>query len=844
MEFPNGMTVSRFQPKPGWQREIERDASGRITAVVWSGGKIEPAEYEDFFFIARTPQETGKLAFKAYQSYEGGETVEWVNDAEPRPAPAVTIRAAAAPLHGRQSQHRESGSGAGRGGAAAGAAAALPAPPRPPGRPPPPPGARLRHLPAPAAAQNGGSDLPLFAALVAVALALLATAMAGVALSRGAADFLRAPGHQAHRCIARSGFLHTPIWQPEPAPRRGAASRPGRSPFPVTRAGRALWRRPRASGATARALAAPPLAWPWPCMLAFLPLSPRPSSRTPSWWGPSPADGEVLQRAPERVQLFFSEPIERDFFALEVYTANRERVDRRDARIPPTNVQSLEATLVDTGPGIYTVVWRALSIDGHVVRGVFSYSVGVPGQAAGTAVLPAGWEERGAPFALGAAVRWLTYLAVAVLVGGFAFLPLVLAPALSGSVTAERALQRATRRFLWLAWPAVALLLLLTLVALVLQAVDASGGTVGEVFGGRAITRLLSGTKYGALWLGRAFLVAGLLFAVMAAALAGSAGPGPAPGGLGRSGDRRRAAAGARRDRARQRRHPRHLALRRRRLGAPPGRGPLGGGAGAAGPGPPRRARRSRTRPPAGRDRRHRAPLLGPGHGVRRRRDRHRGLRRGDPRPPLGGPGGHRLRRRPLRQAAAPAPPAGAGGGEPPPPPAPLRPPGRRRRGPTRRRRGHGHGRGDVERPQDAAGRRLFRRIVGAEVLLAVLLLGVTGILTGLPPASTAPGEGQPVRETARAGDLSVTLAVDPNQAGSNSFQVSVTDSRGVPVAAERVAAGAEPPGHGDGRPRGADGARRGRALRGQRGLPEHGRALAGLGAPAPPRRPGRGRRD
>ena len=95
MEFPNGMTVSRFQPKPGWQREIERDTSGRITGVVWSGGKIEPAEYEDFFFIARTPQETGKLAFKAYQTYEGGETVEWVNDAEPRPAPAMTIRAAA-----------------------------------------------------------------------------------------------------------------------------------------------------------------------------------------------------------------------------------------------------------------------------------------------------------------------------------------------------------------------------------------------------------------------------------------------------------------------------------------------------------------------------------------------------------------------------------------------------------------------------------------------------------------------------------------------------------------------------------------------------------------------------
>jgi uncharacterized protein YcnI len=186
MEFPNGMTVSRFQPKPGWQREIERDASGRITAVVWSGGKIEPAEYEDFYFIARTPQETGKLAFKAYQSYEGGETVEWVNDAEPRPAPAMTIRAAAPSTTTNPSIENPgqapaaAGAAAGAAGAAATARATTPAGATAPAAAP-----VAGSFTAPAAAQNGGSDLPLFAALVAVALALLATAMAAVALSRG-----------------------------------------------------------------------------------------------------------------------------------------------------------------------------------------------------------------------------------------------------------------------------------------------------------------------------------------------------------------------------------------------------------------------------------------------------------------------------------------------------------------------------------------------------------------------------------------------------------------------------------------------------------------------------------
>ena len=556
--------------------------------------------------------------------------------------------------------------------------------------------------------------------------------------------------------------------------------------------------------------------------------------------GAAPADGEVLQRAPDRVQLFFSEPIERDFYALEVYTANRQRVDRRDARIPPTNVQSLEASLVDTGPGIYTVVWRVLSIDGHVVRGVYSYSVGVPGQAAGTAVLPAGWEERGAPFALGAAVRWLTYLCVAVLVGGFAFLPLVLGPAvdgagLSGSPVAERALQRATRRFLWLAWPAVVLLLVLTLLALVLQAADATGAAVGEVFGGRAITRLLTGTKYGALWLSRAFLVAGLLFAVMAASLVGSSGLGPrlvAWGG---------AATGAALLLVLS--ATGHASAVTRNTWLSVGADWVHLLAGALWVGG---LVQLALALPAALDTLEPAPRRAVIAGTVRRfsvlalvcvgavigtgvyagvihvprwealADTAYGAALSGklllllPLLALGAVNLILLRPRFARQA-------GAGGGQP--------------------------GAATAERAQDTSGRRLFRRIVGAEVLLAVLVLGVTGILTGLPPASTAPGEGQPVRETARAGDLSVTLAVDPNQAGSNSFQVSVTNFRGVPVR-RAGRPGAESPGHGDGRPRGAAGARRGRALRGQRGLPEYGRTLAGGGAPAPRRYPGGGRRE
>lgn len=244
-------------------------------------------------------------------------------------------------------------------------------------------------------------------------------------------------------------------------------------------------------------------------------LTPRVALAHAELVGSTPEVGATLQSAPATVRLSFTEPIERDFFALEVYAADRQRVDRRNARIPPDSVQALEVSPGDLGPGIHTVVWRILSIDSHVVRGVFTFSVGVPGQAAGTATLPPGLEAGGTPFPLGATVRWLTFLAVSVLTGGFAFAPLVLWPALGATgVAGPPAAQRATRRFLWVAWPAAGALLVLSLAALLLQGADASGQPLGEVLGGRAASRLLSGTKYGALWLARAGAVVALLFAV------------------------------------------------------------------------------------------------------------------------------------------------------------------------------------------------------------------------------------------------------------------------------------------------------------------------------------------
>jgi uncharacterized protein YcnI len=109
VEVPEGFLLSGVQPVPGWEHAFEEDR-GVVTAVTFSGGEIRPREFQQFLVQAQAPEEPGGYPWKAIQTYENGNVVEWTGppDAE-EPASVVEVVSGAA---GGQESSSESQSGA------------------------------------------------------------------------------------------------------------------------------------------------------------------------------------------------------------------------------------------------------------------------------------------------------------------------------------------------------------------------------------------------------------------------------------------------------------------------------------------------------------------------------------------------------------------------------------------------------------------------------------------------------------------------------------------------------------------------------------------------------------
>jgi copper transport protein len=243
--------------------------------------------------------------------------------------------------------------------------------------------------------------------------------------------------------------------------------------------------------------------------------------------GSSPSRGKHLQRAPERVELHFSEPVEVSFGAVRVYNAGGERVDTGPTSHPGGRADLVGVKLRNgLRDGVYTATYRIISADSHPVAGGYTFTVGAGGAAPAASVddlIDAGGAGPVTEGAFGA-VRALAYLAIALAVGGFAFAAAVWRPALRGIAGAAAAWRGAGEAFAARArtvgLAAAALGVATSALGIVLQGATADATSFWSALDPSLVGDVLD-TRFGTVWGLRllAWLAVGALLLLPAARL-------------------------------------------------------------------------------------------------------------------------------------------------------------------------------------------------------------------------------------------------------------------------------------------------------------------------------------
>ncbi|MFF4603953.1 copper resistance CopC/CopD family protein [Streptomyces sp. NPDC001339] len=146
-----------------------------------------------------------------------------------------------------------------------------------------------------------------------------------------------------------------------------------------------------------------------------------PASAHAALTGSTPAQGSVVDRAPEQVSLTFSEGVAMGDDSIRVLDPEGKRVDRGKLRdlCSGSTVKFGTGLMPGLRDGTYTVAWQAVSADSHPVSGAFTFSVGAPSKTA--AAVPQQEAGGGLVGALYGVARWLAYAGFVLLAGGSAF---------------------------------------------------------------------------------------------------------------------------------------------------------------------------------------------------------------------------------------------------------------------------------------------------------------------------------------------------------------------------------------------------------------------------------------
>jgi len=89
----------------------------------------------------------------------------------------------------------------------------------------------------------------------------------------------------------------------------------------------------------------------------------------------NPEKDATVNESPNVIGVWFNEGVGSEYKALAVIDSNGKRVDNHDAEQGLTDKSYLYASVPKLAPGQYTVRYRVVSKDSHIVTGKFQFSV-------------------------------------------------------------------------------------------------------------------------------------------------------------------------------------------------------------------------------------------------------------------------------------------------------------------------------------------------------------------------------------------------------------------------------------------------------------------------------------
>ncbi len=248
------------------------------------------------------------------------------------------------------------------------------------------------------------------------------------------------------------------------------------------------------------------------CVFVF--LAAQPASAHGNLAESSPKPSEELDAPPERVIIWFTEPIEPAFSAISVRDSSGAEVTDGSSQFEPTEPTAMWVRLKELPNGTYTVAWRNVSsVDGHKVTGSFLFAVGEP-LGAGSETSADEQPILRSPF--DPLVRWFIYIGIAVFAGGLVFELLVVARAARSEDQSDLIsfARKTSSRFVTVALGAIVVVLIAQIGQLILQTYLAFDDAIAA-FNPSQLMQVITESEWGSFWSWRftaAFLAAIAMF--------------------------------------------------------------------------------------------------------------------------------------------------------------------------------------------------------------------------------------------------------------------------------------------------------------------------------------------